>query len=143
MMRKRDKILLSLWVSVLSGLLVGSIYAAITISFHQNLQVPAIIEVYRSDGITLIAPGSDQASIWSWDDVNMRFVAQIKVKNMGATNIDVAIVSSLVSPWVFSTSGSLTGILPGELRAVTLYEANPLAVGGLFTGDFSVSVSKV
>lgn len=123
-------------------LIVGIVYAVTTVSFNQNLTVSGI-KVYQADGITPIAEGSNQESMWSWDSVNTRFVAAIKVKNVGNTNIDITITSNLASPWDFSPVGILTAITPNENRAITLYATNPSAVGGSSTGDFTVTVSKV
>ncbi len=125
---------------------VGAVAAVTLRSFNQNLTVPLQkdMQVYQGDGTTVIADGSDQTALWTWDVSNTRFWAMIQVENKSNAPIAITLTpTNLGGGWTLSTPSSLTGINPGEKQAITLYVTNPGASGGSNTGTFTVSVAIV
>ncbi len=141
-MSKNNKLWQKTWHSIplwlISIVLICIISSAVTaisltstgIVFHQNPIVPPQpsptptptpepkFVVYHADGTTLITNGSDQTSIWQWDETTHTLNATIVVSNHGTAEGTPRVWDDLMG-WTFQVQNN--GNIPvGDSRTINL-----------------------
>lgn len=130
--------------TVIAALCFASfVYALTTLSWYQNPQVTTGSFTAKY-GTTVITPGSDQTSIWTWDGTTSSFNTAITIQNDGASTINVKVESPDLNPlWTAHGFGTQASIPIGGTRLVNLSIDKPSALSGEFVGQFTITMTIV
>jgi hypothetical protein len=116
---------------------IGTVYAVNYYTVNQNLTVPTIIQLFRSDGTTPIATGADISALWTYSAGT--FSVTVDIKNPGASTVTPTVTVTPVTGWTFTTT-SISAISPSGVLPVTITATPPSTLAGTTSGSFAVNI---